>query len=47
MGKIETIRSKLPDKVQNIPPVQKTEIWSKMNVFESASEDEIEKLILS
>ena len=47
MDKIETIRSKFPDKVQNTPPVQKPEIRSKMNVFESASEDEIKKLILS
>ena len=29
VDKIETIRSKFPDKVQNIPPVQKTEIRSK------------------
>ena len=28
------IRSKFPDKVQNIPQVQKTEIRSKMNAFE-------------
>ena len=41
MDKIETIRSKFPDNVQNIPQVQKTEIRSKMNVFERASEDEI------
>ena len=34
MDKIETIRSKFPDEVQNIPQVQKTEIRSKMNVFE-------------
>ena len=47
VDKIETIRSKFPDKVQNIPQVQKTEIRSKMNVFERASEDEIKKLILS
>ena len=47
MDKIETIRSKFRDKVQNIPPVQKTEIRSKMKVVESASEDEIKKLILS
>ena len=47
VDKIETIRSKFPDKVQNIPPVQKPELRSKMNVFESASEDEIKKLILS
>ena len=39
VDKIETIRSKYPDKVQNIR--------SKMNVFERASEDEIKKLILS
>ena len=43
MDKIETIRSKFLDKVQNIPQVQKTEIRSKMNVFERASEDEIKK----
>ena len=47
VDKIETIRSKFPDKVQNIPQVQKPEIRSKMNVFERASEDEIKKLILS
>ena len=47
VDKIETIRSKFPDKVQDIPQVQKTEIRSKMKVFERASEDEIKKLILS
>ena len=47
VDKIETIHSKFPDKVQNIPQVQKPEIRSKMNVFERASEDEIKKLILS
>ena len=47
MDKIETIRSKFPDKVQNIPQVRKPEIRSKMNVFERALEDEIKKLILS
>ena len=48
MDKIETIRSKFPDKVQNITQVQKkTEIRSEMNVFERASEDEIKKIILS
>ena len=47
MDKIEIIRSKFPDKVQNIPQVQKPKIRSKMNVFERASEDEIKKLILS
>ena len=47
MDKIETTLSKIPDKVQNIPQVQKTEIRSKMNVFERASKDEIKKLILS
>ena len=31
--KIETIHSKFPDKVQNIPPVQKTESVSKKNIF--------------
>ena len=41
MDKIETIRSKFPDKVLNIPQVQKPEIRSKMNVFERVSEDEI------
>ena len=46
VDKIETIRSKFPDKVQNIPQVQKPEIRSKMNVFEHASEDENKKLIL-
>ena len=45
--KIGTIRSRFPDKVQNIPSVQKTEIRSKMNVFERATEDEIKILILS
>ena len=45
VDKIETIRSKFSDKVRNIPEVQKTEIRSKMNVFERASEDE--KLFLS
>ena len=47
MDKIETIRSKFPEKVQNIPQVQKTEIRSKMNVFERASENEIKKPIFS
>ena len=47
VDKIETIRSKFPDKVQNIPQVRKPEIRSKMNVYERASEDEIKKLILS
>ena len=47
MDKIETIRFKFSDEVQNIPQVQKTTIRSKMNVFELASEDEIKKLILS
>ena len=47
VDKIETIRYKFPDKVQNIPQVQTSEIRSKMNVFERASEDEIGKLILS
>ena len=47
VDKIETIRSKFPDEVQNIPQVQKPEIRSKMNVFERASEDEIKKLLLS
>ena len=47
MDKIETSRSKFPDKVQNIPQVQKPEIRSKMNVFERASKDKIKKLILS
>ena len=47
VDKIETLRSKFPDKVQNIPQVQKTVIRSKMNVFERASENEIKKLILS
>ena len=44
MDKIENIRSKFPDKQQNIPQVQKTEIRSKMNVFESASEDKLKSL---
>ena len=47
VDKIETIHSKFSDKVQNIPQVQKTEIISKLDVFERASEDEIKKLILS
>ena len=47
VDKIETIRSKFPDKVQTIPQVRKPEIRSKMNVFERASEDEIKKLFLS
>ena len=47
VDKIETIHSKFPDKVQNIPQVQKPQIRSKMNVFERASADEIKKLILS
>ena len=47
VDKIKTIRCKFPDKVHNIPQVQKPEIRSKMNVFERASEDEIKKLILS
>ena len=46
VDKIETIRSKFPDKVQKISQVQKPEIRSKMNVFERASEDEVKKLIL-
>ena len=45
VNKIENIRSKFPDKVQNIPQVQKPEIRYKMIVFESASEDEIKNLI--
>ena len=32
VDKIETIRSKFPDKVHNIPSVQAPEIRSKMNV---------------
>ena len=47
MDKIETIRSKFPNKVRNIPEVQKPEIRSKMNVFERASEDKIKKLTVS
>ena len=47
VDKIKTIRSKFPDKVQNISQVQKTEIRSERNVFERASEDEIKKLILN
>ena len=46
VDEIETNPSKFPDKVQNIPQVQ-TEIRSKMNVFERASEDEIKKLIFN
>ena len=44
---ISTIRFKFPDKVHNIPSVQKSEISSKMNSFERATEDKIKKLILS
>ena len=47
MDKIATIRSKFPDKVDNIPLVQKPEIGSEMNPFEPATEDEIKKLFLS
>ena len=47
VDKIEIICSKFPDKVQNIPQVQKPEKKSKMNVSEGASEDEIKKFILS
>ena len=47
MDKIETIRYKFQDKVQNIPQVQKIEIRSKMNVFKHESEDEIKKLFLT
>ena len=47
MDKIETIRSKVQGKVQNIPQVQNPEIRSKIDVFERASEDEIKELILS
>ena len=47
INNIETIRAKFPDKVQNIPSVQKTEIRSKMSVLERATEDEIKKLILN
>ena len=43
VDKIETIRSKFPYKVQNIPQVQKTEIRSEMNVIQRASEDENKK----
>ena len=42
MDKIGTIRSKFPDKVQNI---QKPEIRSKMNDFERASEDYFEFIV--
>ena len=47
MDEIAIIRSQFPDKVNNIPSVQKPEIRSKMNSFERAIEDEIKKLILS
>ena len=43
LDKIAIIRSKFPDKVHNIPSVQKPEIRSKMNFFERATEDEIKK----
>ena len=42
--KIAIIRSKFPDKVHNIPSVQKPEIRFKMNSFERATEDEIKNL---
>ena len=46
--KIETIRSKFLDKLQNVPSVKKqTEIRSKIIIFERATEDEFKKLILS
>ena len=44
MDKIKNIRSKFPDKQQNIPQVQKPEIRFKMNVFERASEDKLKNL---
>ena len=47
VDKIETICSEFPDKLQNIPQVQKTEIRFKRNVIELASKAEIKKLILS
>ena len=47
MDRIATIRSIFPDKVHNIPSVQKPEIRSKMNPFERATEDDIKELILS
>ena len=47
VDKIETIHSKFLDKVHNIPLVQKTEIRSKIYVFKRATENEIEKFILS
>ena len=47
VDKIATIRSKFPNKVHNIPSVQKTEIRSKMNSFECATEDEIKRATLS
>ena len=37
--KIETIHSKFPDKVLDIPSVQKPQIKSKMKVFIRAMED--------
>ena len=46
VNEIEIIRSKLLDKVQIIPSV-KNKIKYKMNVFESATEDENKELILS
>ena len=42
----EIIRSKCPDKVLDIPSVQKLEIKLKKEVFERATEDEIKRLIL-
>ena len=47
VDKFETIRSKFPDKVQNILSVQKSEIRFKINVFDLATEDAFMKLILS
>ena len=41
------LKLSVPNKVHNIPSLQKPETRSKMNVFERATEDEIKKLILS
>ena len=47
MDKIAIIRSKFPDKVDNILSAQKQEIRSKKNFFERATEDEKKQPILS
>ena len=44
VDKIAIILSKFPDKVHNIPSVQKPEIRSKINSFERATENKISTL---